>query len=89
MKKSLFHIVSLLLVLSFALTSCEFEKDEPQKPNSSQGSNNSGDSNQGSNNQGSNNSGESIPDNNNIFTANGTPYYYGKYIPGKGWSIGT
>ena len=74
MKKQLILFISLLLSLSAGISSCQFENDEPQKPGSSQGSNNSG---------------GSIPANNNIFTANGTPYYYGEYTSGKGWSIGT
>lgn len=33
--------------------------------------------------------GNNIPSNPNIFTANGTPYYYGKYSYQTGWSIGS
>ena len=82
MKKSFVYMISMMLAINIGLTSCTFEEEEPatEKPETSTGSGSS---------TGSGTDNSSIPSNPNIFTANGTPYFYGKYVAGEGWGIGS
>ena len=77
MKKYFLFMISMMLTVSIGLISCTFEGDEPEteKPETEK--------------PGSNTEDSSIPANPNIFTANGIPFYYGKYVTGQGWSIGS
>lgn len=78
MKKYINLFVAIIIGLSVA--SCDFGGgDEPSTPSTpdSPGT------------QDPSESDNKLPSNPNIFTANGTPYYYGHYSTQGGWSIGT